>query len=716
MLNEVFTLSQALARCGVGVAEIHPWVKRLRRGEGLILGVGTEGSIEAIEYLDPTRASELSNITPSNQRMFPGINLMGPIWELPIDSPMLNDLFGQNAPRDKHWRLDLITRSCASAKLAYQLKDLKRLKALIEDFPRRELLSRFPNTQPDFAAFPELLRRLAIRSGSPEDFLHEFTYKSIEACRASQLDALELIKSILFGKWNPRDHRFRATTTSLVLDLADCSHYPRRVADPRMGGYFSQSLADTESEEISSLGICSLTGRTVRLETEKLPSPRLPVLADTYLMSMNEDAPCQFRYGLISTQVFPVGKKTARELNNALIKITNPESKGRTWMSIPGSAPKKQDLLISYLEDRPVTAIKLASLFAEPSSGDEMVEELFEQTARAVCDALKGDPSVHRSSLLRLMVLTKIDKGRAQVVFSGAFSVDQILDAAEEWQFAARNHPEIRIRMPGLKKGEKARLQEPACPFPALVQRCLRTKWVRSGGGKRQIPGVHLTHTSTRRISAELWKKCEVHGPPLSDIYCVFLEKGRKSQTTAARLLQRTLTLELPLLLGLSHAQRLGQSGISDEGRRSSLTAISLLSVLLHKLGHRKEKFMEESFFLVGRLFSLADTLHKEYCKVVRKGHIPPQLIGNSLIGIAMENPERGIARLFERLRIYQAWAQTASGDDVGLAKWSLGQIGRIADGLGHQTLHTRADDAAKAKMVLGYLAWATSEANDQDR
>jgi len=693
MLNEVFLLNQALARCGVGVSETHPWVKKLKKGEGLIVGIGTDGLIKTIEYLDPSRAPELSNITPSNHRMFPAINLFGPIWKLPADSELVTEFLTQKIRSDARKRLDIMTRLIENANLAYPPKDLERLKSLVDDFARTELKPRFPQNQPEFAAFPELLARLTKNSYEPEEFLRQLTKMSLEACRDARLNALELIEAVLFGKWNARTRGFQKTSTTLVFDLADCSHYPLRVAEPKMGNYYSQSLAHTEPRGSSPQGVCSLTGETIDLETEKLPSPRLPVLADTYLMSMNEDAPCQFRYGLISTQIFPVGRKTARNLSNALLQITTPDKRGRTWMSIPNSAPKKQDLLIAYLEDQPVTAIKLASLFAEPMRGDEMAEELFEQTAKTVCDALKGDPSVHRSSLLRLLVLTKIDKGRAQVVFSGALSVDQVLDAAEEWQSGAGNRPEIRIQMPGRKRGEKAQLQEPSSPSPASVQRCLRIKWVRSGADK-----------------------CEVDGPALSDIYSVFLRQGKESRAVAARLLERTLTLTLPLLLGLSHAQRLGENSISYEGRRTSLTAISLLSILLHKLGYRKEKFMEESFFLVGRLFSLADTLHKEYCKIVRKGKIPPQLIGNSLIAIAMENPERGITRLFERLRIYQAWAQTATGDNIGLAKWALGQIGRIADALGHQSILRNADDAAKTKMALGYLAWGTSEVAEQEQ
>jgi len=109
--------------------------------------------------------------------------------------------------------------------------------------------------------------------------------------------------------------------------------------------------------------------------------------------------------------------------------------------------------------------------------------------------------------------------------------------------------------------------------------------------------------------------------------------------------------------------------------------------------------------FLIGRLLSLADKLHMEYCHHVREKNVPPQLIGNALIPAALDNPESGLARLFERLRVYQAWATTAQGEGVNLAKWALHQLRVTADKLSRQTIPKRCDDAAKAQMMLGYLA-----------
>ena len=75
---------------------------------------------------------------------------------------------------------------------------------------------------------------------------------------------------------------------------------------------------------------------------------------------------------------------------------------------------------------------------------------------------------------------------------------------------------------------------------------------------------------------------------------------------------------------------------------------------------------MNEPAFLVGRFLSLADTLHAEYCKDVRKNETPPQLLGNALIPTAISDPNKGLARMLQRIRVYQAWARRKKGYGTG--------------------------------------------------
>ncbi|MBX3423678.1 MAG: hypothetical protein KF752_19140 [Pirellulaceae bacterium] len=69
------------------------------------------------------------------------------------------------------------------------------------------------------------------------------------------------------------------------------------------------------------------------------------------------------------------------------------------------------------------------------------------------------------------------------------------------------------------------------------------------------------------------------------------------------------------------------------------------------KLGRTKGEHMKGPPFLVGRLLSLTDQLHVQYCLEARKGQALPQLVGNALVTTAMDSPQRAIALIWQRIK-----------------------------------------------------------------
>ena len=122
---------------------------------------------------------------------------------------------------------------------------------------------------------------------------------------------------------------------------------------------------------------------------------------------------------------------------------------------------------------------------------------------------------------------------------------------------------------------------------------------------------------------------------------------------------------------------------------------------------------MKGEAFKVGRILSLADTLHREYSKIVRKDDIPAQLLGNAMMKTALDNPQRALARLNQRLLVYKAWADKG-GEEAKLAKWAVNEMGKVAQTLEESDLSFRPDEAAQAKMLLGYLARNEKDKNNQ--
>src|ERR1019366_1769147 len=124
-----------------------------------------------------------------------------------------------------------------------------------------------------------------------------------------------------------------------------------------------------------------------------------------------------------------------------------------------------------------------------------------------------------------------------------------------------------------------------------------------------------------------------------ADVYEVLIA-GRQGATAAAEtLLRMTLRRTTDLLMAIGHAAHRGGKdawkAISRQAGKNPVIAASLLGITLSKIGHRKENYMQEPAFLVGRFLSLADTLHAEYSKAVRND-MPPQLLGNALIPTAI--------------------------------------------------------------------------------
>ncbi|MCL5744231.1 MAG: hypothetical protein M1541_09955 [Acidobacteria bacterium] len=354
-----------------------------------------------------------------------------------------------------------------------------------------------------------------------------------------------------------------------------------------------------------------------------------------------------------------------------MIHLTTPDREGKNWKRIPGTTRKKFNLLLVYLEPSPLLDAEIAEMFSGPDESDRLYTTLCTE----VCEALRGRTGKD-SDLLHLFVLNKIDPGRVQVDLNDTFTAEQVIRGGWEWQQGARNRPALPL------KGDDY------VPAPAEVMRCLQMMWERGGASYSEAPGCHLT-----------------------DVYNVLIAGRQGAKDSAKALLKITLQRTVDLLIAIGHAGHRGGKdawkSISREAGRNPVIAASLLGITLSKLNETKENYMQEPAYLIGRFLSLADTLHAEYSKGVRKGDMPPQLLGNALIPTAISDPNKGLARMLQRIRVYQAWARGKKG--TGLARWSCSEMGKIANEVAAKLPGHRFNEAEQAQLLLGYLARAES-------
>ena len=338
-----------------------------------------------------------------------------------------------------------------------------------------------------------------------------------------------------------------------------------------------------------------------------------------------------------------------------------------------------------------------ASIFAASDVNESVtVEAAFENKSKTVCAALKGEAGLSDNSQVNVMVISKVDEGRAQIALSAVYTIKNIAQRLEEWRVAADNRPSFSLWLPG-KKGEKAFKSDPSCPSPVDVMKCLQNQWIKNGIDKRNVPGVYLRH-----------------------VYDLYLGSSFIAQQAANNFINLALQRLSELFIGYAGADHSSNiNKYSPDARLTLLHGISILAIVLYKLGIKKEDYMKNTAFSVGRMLALADKLHYAYCWKVRKKEIPPQLIGNAIMRTALDNPLKGLSLLSERLPIYQAWATNVQDDGTDesvtkqfrLAKWILGQMGQVSADMENVTIPTRADDAVKAQILLGYLAHVKNEA-----
>jgi hypothetical protein len=260
-----------------------------------------------------------------------------------------------------------------------------------------------------------------------------------------------------------------------------------------------------------------------------------------------------------------------------------------------------------------------------------------------------------------------------------------LVEVIGTWNQAANNHPPYFLSLPPKKKGGKSVRTKPWTPYPADLPKLLQYQWIREGTESTKLDGCSL-------VSA----------------YDLFFNRGGRTQSTAKQVLNLILQRTRPLLINA------GKAAVSSEysihAKKTILQAISFIGIILFKLGYVKENYMKSAGYNVGRLLSLADCLHKEYCKHVRKGDVPNNLIGNSLLQTVLDNPVRGVARLSERIAVYIAPFERLHGEEYKLAGWAKKQMGIISEQLSSEDLPCSTDDVLKAQILLGYLAHSESK------
>jgi hypothetical protein len=676
MLNELHHLSRVLEDTDIKTYDWHGNLKplpnaSLKKPCYKIL-LASESSIAGIEPMPLELVACLRKWEPSLGNSFPGFNSQ-PLYRItdeekkqiikkwregktPIDMSLIKDWIANE--QTKNW----------DAKFA------KKMDKCIGSIPK-ELNQKCSDAPSKFSALKNVCERtICLGDGGLEKFYH--------ACTSYLLASLENGSSassllpVLFheGAQNKKPEEDRGSL-SIFLDVPDWNDYP--VAHEETIKHINECLLARSSSSGGEMnnGPPDAFGGDSNGCEDKVPEVKLPYINRVILRAMNKESPCQYRYGTVDANSFRIGEGNRKRTKRSLEWLADPSREGETWGRVD-----VKELIFAYPTLLPKTTLKLAACLGTRKVGDS--EARFENYAKDVISCLSGMARSLKEIDLRVFSLRKMDttSAKTKVVFHRNYSAQRLADAAREWQTGCSNIPAIPMKTWGNQKGQII-AAELAAPFPLQIAECLNQVWKLDGTSSGDVQTIQrsagiellLDESATRRLVPHMLSMAIQNG------------KG--------------------LFFSLGNSFHRGEVLKFDGYNKHKQLMPPILGILLWKLGIGKEHYMHNPPYLVGRILKLADELHDLYCKEVRGGNPPPQLIGNALMAAALDSPTQALAQLALRIVPYLGWARTNSSDSAGLSRYFLKEFGQAEILLRDKPLPTRFDDAARAQLLLGYIS-----------
>jgi len=719
MLNELMIVERGARQAGISMPQRHPDVKDAGRMPTLKVQLDKNGNVDSVGPI-PYNATPWK-LSDGQHNSFPFVKPKNPLWIIPNKCNLRSTIFDKKKTSYE--------RRTFCLELS---RDATFNDGAFKDWPGRGLLARLQERRKQLSALDGT--DAAVVTTTIDRFLHvcdpnvgggsrrlltDVANTLIENLgQTAQDDWLNIAIALLIGK----EDRNRSEWVCAGALIFEAAGYPYSITDPKMIEFVSHTLADFDTQDARGKynGICALTGERARLQSGNFPQPNLKVLGQTWLFSKNREIPANDRYGRFAADAMCVGSGTVMRLGGALRALADPDRKNKTWRAIPGERPKQSDLLLAFVDevlDTPVADMLAEEDFTEEegdsaSDADNSVAAFEKRTERLI-EVLRANASTDFSkTLVRLIIIRKVDPANRKVVYAGSPTVAGLYKAATTWLKGERNVPPW-VALPVLRKSEnKPRAMSPPHIAPLGLIAFSKKVFIRGGTDSQEVLGLPASETLRFLLDPT--------------------EKGNYSaRYRAERVLRFVFTRRSVLVAGVGHVQHTPECWdrrfkvIKKFDLREALRTITVLGVLLHKLDRDKEVYMNDTAFNLGQLLAAADIVHAGYCADVRGGAVPPSLLGNQVFVMAQSLPAKALALLCRRWKPYDGWAKKASRDrkksdgliasknkndqqrgwDIKKALRSAREMGPLAEQLAGTVDDCRVDDIFRAELLLGYIS-----------
>ena len=711
MLNELSQVVDSLNRVGVVPLSRHPRINPMGKNkELLVVLLDNTGKPTQLEIVPGSTAEQLFRIEHrSCGSSFPGFNIPTPLRQFnPTDGDRLQPIVLQLRALEKN-------KSSSNSNIKAILQELYTVSKPFPFSPSQEkqfqrscaelvleISGLLPANLPDLKNFYTLLTILV----NAKLTLPHFTEAIAELMRDADLTdrkQLLLFKTILFGEldwkncvlnlslpeyWKEKQEQDKKANQAVYLDLMSQDLRNYRVAHSETSKFLNTALVQIQTNVPGQAVGLDAFGTVAKLQDKYPGGPKVAELGNVKLFSVNTaEVLALQRYGFKNSQSFPVAEIMVQKMSDALLYLASEDKRSITCQAIPSAQPNKRDLLIAYLEGELGGREQLAEMFGGECS--QFSEAHFGEIAKPVIAMLEGKLACNPDLNIRLLALCSIDKSKKQISLNRKLHVRDVIQSVNNWETGACNVPSVSIWFDD-KRSKKATFLAHTVPCPLELATVINRVW-----STNTMKGFDYTYQ--RALS-------------VGDAYDIFLADTPLALQKVRRALELLLARMTRVLSTLGTLKVKGSwTSVSDTIRWQSLKSIALLGIMLHRLGYYKKDFMQEPMTQIGRLLALSDSLHLQYCKHMRNGQAPTQLIGNSLFNTALEQPVLALARLAERLTPYQAWARSFYSNNpdagVGLVKYFLSEMAACTATIKLNDLPQRMTDIDKAKLLLGYLA-----------
>lgn len=406
-----------------------------------------------------------------------------------------------------------------------------------------------------------------------------------------------------------------------------------------------------------------------------MPEIKLAAGFSVKLRAMNDDVPCQHRYGMGGSYTYPASVEIRQNIGKALAYIGKKKNEGSTWLTISSVDDKPQDVLFAYPLELKKAPQNFVKMFQRPDNGSVAFQSQAEQYLSALkTPRLPGADS--NADGIRIFVLRSINignnSGRTKVVYTRQTDPNELEKQSEAWTAGCLNLPLFAFGQPNVL-------------FPLDAADILNRFWNQKGESiTDKFKPMPMYHGMEMLMDSKF--------PVTADLHCL----AEKAMTMGAFL-----------------GHKLAEGNLDHPIWDKIKDMLALMGLLLYREGVGKDTYMESLPYLYGQLLKVSDELHALYCKVVRDNELPAHLAGGSLYQAAAEAPIRTLSLLGQRINPYFLWAKTyrtkvISGKEkeIRRAGWLVSLYQNTAAEL-HAAWNpqTRFNDEEKAMLFLGYIA-----------